>query len=118
MTAGDASPPSPPPGRPSPASGPIRVFLVDDHRLFLYLPFEHAESQAAQLLSVALFASMTDKAEWLRYAERHADPDGRIRATFAIVYLSGWAPHESQPKPLRPGSATVRLADALKGSKA
>jgi SAM-dependent methyltransferase len=49
------------------------------------------------------------------YAERHADPDGRIRATFSIVYLSGWAPHESQPKPLKPGSATVRLADALKG---
>jgi SAM-dependent methyltransferase len=51
------------------------------------------------------------------YAERHADADGRIRATFEIVYLSGWAPHESQPKPLKPGSATVRLADALKGSK-
>ena len=48
------------------------------------------------------------------YGERHADPDGRIRATFSIVYLSGWAPHESQPKPLKPGSATVRLADALK----
>lgn len=51
------------------------------------------------------------------YAERHADPDGRIRATFSIVYVSGWAPHESQPKPLKPGSATVRLADALKSSK-
>lgn len=51
------------------------------------------------------------------YAERHADSDGRIRATFSIVYLSGWAPHESQPKPLKPGSATVRLADALKGTQ-
>lgn len=51
------------------------------------------------------------------YAERYADPDGRIRATYSIVFLSGWAPHESQPKPLRPGSATVRLADALKASK-
>ena len=39
------------------------------------------------------------------YGERFADPDGRIRATFDIVWLSGWAPHESQPKPLRPGSA-------------
>lgn len=48
------------------------------------------------------------------YAERYSDPDGRIRATFSIVYLSGWAPHESQQKPLRPGSAKVRLADALK----
>ena len=51
------------------------------------------------------------------YAERHADPDGRIRATFAIVYLSGWAPHESQPKPLKPGSATVRLAEELKSKE-
>jgi hypothetical protein len=51
------------------------------------------------------------------YAERHADPDGRIRATFSIIYLSGWAPHESQPKPLRPGSAKVRLADALKAKQ-
>ncbi len=48
------------------------------------------------------------------YAERFADPDGRIRATFSLVWLSGWAPHESQQKPLKPGSATVRLADALK----
>lgn len=47
------------------------------------------------------------------YAERFADPDGRLRATFEIVYLSGWAPHESQQKPLRPGSAQMRLADAL-----
>jgi SAM-dependent methyltransferase len=47
------------------------------------------------------------------YAERFADPDGRLRATFEIVWLSGWAPHESQQKPLRPGSARARLADAL-----
>lgn len=47
------------------------------------------------------------------YAERFADPDGRVRATFEIVWLSGWVPHESQQKPLRPGSARMRLADAL-----
>ncbi|WP_371347409.1 methyltransferase domain-containing protein [Ancylobacter sp. IITR112] len=47
------------------------------------------------------------------YAERFADPDGRLRATFEIVWVSGWAPHESQQKPLRPGSAKTRLADAL-----
>ena len=47
------------------------------------------------------------------YAERFADPDGRVRATFSTVYLSGWAPHENQQKPLRPGSAGTRLADAL-----
>jgi SAM-dependent methyltransferase len=47
------------------------------------------------------------------YAERHGRADGRIRATFEIVTLTGWAPHESQQKPLRPGSASARLADAL-----
>jgi SAM-dependent methyltransferase len=47
------------------------------------------------------------------YAERFSDPDGRVRATFEIIWVSGWAPHESQPKPLRPGSAQARLADAL-----
>jgi SAM-dependent methyltransferase len=47
------------------------------------------------------------------YGGRFADPDGRIRATFEIVYLSGWAPHESQQQPLAPGSARTRLADAL-----
>lgn len=47
------------------------------------------------------------------YAERFSDPDGRVRATFDIIWLSGWAPHESQQQPLRPGSAKLRLADAL-----
>ncbi len=48
------------------------------------------------------------------YGRRFADPDGRIRATFEVIWLSGWAPHESQQKPLKPGSAKQRLADALK----
>jgi len=48
------------------------------------------------------------------YAERFSDADGRLRATFDILWLSGWAPHESQPKPLKPGSARTRLADAVK----
>ncbi len=47
------------------------------------------------------------------YAERFADADGRVRASFDIVWLSGWAPHTSQPQPLKPGSAKTRLADAL-----
>ena len=51
------------------------------------------------------------------YAERFSDPDGRIRATFSIVFVSGWAPHESQQKPLKPGSAKMRLADALDPTK-
>jgi len=47
------------------------------------------------------------------YAQRFSRADGRITATFEIVTLTGWAPHESQQKPLRPGSARARLADAL-----
>jgi NADH dehydrogenase [ubiquinone] 1 alpha subcomplex assembly factor 5 len=47
------------------------------------------------------------------YAERFGLPDGRVPASFEILFLTGWAPDASQPKPLRPGSATHRLADAL-----
>jgi SAM-dependent methyltransferase len=47
------------------------------------------------------------------YAERFSDPDGRIRATMEVVWLSGWAPDASQQRPLAPGSARQRLADAL-----
>jgi len=47
------------------------------------------------------------------YAAHFPPEDGRISATFEIIYLTAWSPHESQPKPLRPGSAAKRLADAL-----
>jgi NADH dehydrogenase [ubiquinone] 1 alpha subcomplex assembly factor 5 len=49
----------------------------------------------------------------LDYAKRFGDAEGRIPATFEVLFLCGWAPHPSQPKPLPRGSATVRLADAL-----
>lgn len=59
----------------------------------------------------------TPKTVFLRaaeiYAERFSDPDGRVRATFSTIWLSGWAPHASQQKPARPGSATVSLAKVL-----
>lgn len=47
------------------------------------------------------------------YQEKFSDPDGRLRVTVDILWLSGWAPHDSQQKPLKPGSAKMRLADAL-----
>lgn len=47
------------------------------------------------------------------YAEKFSEEDGRIKTTFEIIFLSGWAPHESQQKPLKPGSAKNKLADAL-----
>jgi SAM-dependent methyltransferase len=48
-----------------------------------------------------------------RYEERFTNAEGRVPATFEVLYLHGWAPAPSQPKPLRPNSATMRLADAL-----
>lgn len=48
------------------------------------------------------------------YSERFSDADGRIRATFDIVWMSGWTPHESQQKPLKPGSAKMSLEEAVK----
>ena len=50
-------------------------------------------------------------------SERFADPDGRIRATLELIWLSGWLPHESQQQPLKPGSATVSMTKVL-GNKA
>ncbi|MGA7117038.1 MAG: SAM-dependent methyltransferase, partial [Hyphomicrobium sp.] len=47
------------------------------------------------------------------YAENFADPDGRMPATFELLTMTAWAPHESQQKPLQPGTAKTRLADAL-----
>ena len=47
------------------------------------------------------------------YGERHTLPDGGVSATFEIIYLTGWGPDPSQQKPLKPGSAARRLADAL-----
>ena len=48
------------------------------------------------------------------YATHYADADGRIRATFEMIWISGWAPHASQQKPLKPGSARTRLDEALR----
>ena len=72
-----------------------------------------AETNAVQerprgLSRRALFARMAEI-----YAQRFAQPDGRIPITFQILYMTAWAPHEAQQQPLRPGSATTRLADAL-----
>jgi len=47
------------------------------------------------------------------YAERFSNADGRIRATFEILFLTGWAPDPSQPKPLRRGSASHRMVDVF-----
>jgi SAM-dependent methyltransferase len=51
------------------------------------------------------------------YVEKFGDPDGRLRATFETLWLSGWAPHASQQQPLKPGSAKIRLRDVLGGAR-
>jgi len=48
------------------------------------------------------------------YAAHFSREDGKLKATFEIIWMTGWAPHKSQQKPLKPGSAKMRLADALK----
>jgi SAM-dependent methyltransferase len=78
--------------------------LVRDLRL-------HGETNA--LVGRRTLTRATLAAALSHYAEHHAAPDGRLLATFEMVYLMGWAPHESQPKPLKPGSARTRLAAAL-----
>ncbi|KKK93225.1 hypothetical protein LCGC14_2695000 [marine sediment metagenome] len=47
------------------------------------------------------------------YRAAFGQPDGRITASYELIFLTGWAPADSQPKPLRPGSASARLAEAL-----
>jgi SAM-dependent methyltransferase len=51
------------------------------------------------------------------YGERFTLPSGRVVASFEVLFLHGWRPHASQPKPLKPGSAAKRLADALGGAE-
>jgi SAM-dependent methyltransferase len=69
----------------------------------IILERRHAPTRRATMLRMAEI-----------YVERFADPDGRIRATFDLIWMSAWAPHESQPKPLKPGSATASLEEAVK----
>lgn len=69
-------------------------------------------ARAKSLLRRDVFAAALS-----HYADRHADDEGRLLATFDVIYLTAWAPHESQPKPLAPGSAKMRLADALEARK-
>jgi hypothetical protein len=79
----------------------------------------HDLRRMGEVNALALRKRTFEKRELFRladeiYKEHFSDDNGRIIATFEIVFLTGWAPHKSQQKPLRPGSAQARLADALK----
>lgn len=71
--------------------------------------FAQREGQVRRPLSRRILARMFEI-----YQQRFSDPDGKVRASFEIVWLSGWAPAEGQPKPLKPGSGKFSLADAVK----
>lgn len=73
----------------------------------------HGETNALVERSRKPLSRATLAALQAHYGAHHADMDGRLRATFDIVYLTGWAPHESQQQPLRPGTAQSSLATAL-----
>lgn len=72
-----------------------------------------AESQALNAAQKNFLRRDTLSRATELYVERYAGDDGRVPATFEVITLTAWAPHESQPKPLRPGSATAKLADFL-----
>ena len=98
----------------------LPVADVETHRVRYATPF----ALMAELKALGASNPLVDRPRCLAtrtllaaaaqaYAERDADPDGRVRATLEIIWLAGWVPHESQQKPLRPGSATVSMKDLL-----
>ena len=84
--------------------------LMDDLRRM-------GESNAVAERRKSLTRRATLMAAAARYRDGFAGADGRVPATFEVIYLTAWAPHPSQPKPLRPGSARTRLADVLIGDE-
>jgi len=90
----------------------------------LAVRYRDALSLMRELKSLGLANALADRRRGLTppgllaaacaaYHDAHADEDGRVRATVQMLYLTGWSPHESQQKPLQPGSAKASLADAL-----
>jgi SAM-dependent methyltransferase len=71
--------------------------------------FAPREGQERRPLSRRILARMSEI-----YFDRFSDDDGKVRASFEIIWLSGWAPAVGQPKPLKPGSGKFSLADAVK----
>ena len=74
--------------------------------------FAKRDGQDRRPLSRRILARMSEI-----YMDRFSDPDGKVRATFEVVWLSGWGPHSSQPKPLKPGSGQHSLAEAVRRAR-
>ena len=94
----------------------------------LTLTYDHPINLMRELRGMGEANAMTGRAKkFLRrdivmraceiYQQEFSREDGRILATFEVMYLTGWHPHDSQQKPLKPGSGDVNLADALKAGK-
>jgi len=94
----------------------VTVRYRDPFRLFADLRAMGATNALTQRARKPLSRAVLTHAAQI-YANRFSDADGRVRATFEILWLSGWAPHESQQKPLKPGSAKMRLEDALRAAR-
>jgi SAM-dependent methyltransferase len=90
----------------------VTVTYENPFRLMRDLRFMGEGNAVAERSRAPLPRAMLQEAARL-YAQNFAEPGGRIAATFEIIFLIGWAPHESQQKPLRPGSAEKSLAEAL-----
>ncbi|MEO1642682.1 MAG: methyltransferase domain-containing protein [Pseudomonadota bacterium] len=90
-------------------SSPLK--LLDDLRgMGEQAAFARREGQERRPLSRRLLMRLDEA-----YRDLYSDPDGKVRATFEVIWLSGWAPAPTQPKPLKPGSGKHSLADAVKG---
>jgi len=74
--------------------------------------FAQRDGQVRKPVSRRMLARMSEI-----YAERFSDADGKVRASFDVIWMSGWAPADNQPKPLKPGSGKFSLADAVKQSR-
>ena len=99
--------------------------VADNERLTVH--YRQFETLAADLRTLGETNALSQRskrplrrdvlaASLAHYAAAHGDPEGRFRATFDVITLTGWAPHESQQQPLKPGSAKMRLADALRAA--
>ena len=91
-------------------SHPMKV-LMDLKGMGQQAAFARHAGQARYGLSRRLLHRMCDV-----YQEQFSDPDGKVRATYEVIWLSGWAPAPGQPQPLQPGSATHSLAEAIRGA--
>lgn len=91
---------------------PMKVTYASPHHLMRDLRAMGEGNALMARQKTAMGRRLIDRASEI-YTAAFGDGNGRITATFDLIFLTGWAPDESQPRPLRPGSASARLADAL-----